>query len=100
MLEKDGQTLRTHLESVYRQTGVLPEQLQDLTELPDCIRHVWVWFTRLSSKRVNGMAVGPIASLEIEAWCRLNAIAITPFEVHALEALDNVYMNQQSKATT
>ena len=79
---------------------MLPEQLQNLTELPDCIRHVWVWFTRLSSKRVNGMAVGPIASLEIEAWCRLNAIAITPFEVSALEALDAIYISQSAGKQT
>ena len=96
MLEKDGQTLRTHLESVYRQTGVLPEQLQNLTELPSCVRYIWAWFTRLSAKRVNGMAVGPISCLEIEAWCRLNALVITPFEFTAIEALDAVYVNQSS----
>ena len=95
----DQQTLRAHLESVYRQTGVLPEQLQDLAELPECLAHVWVWFTRLSSKRVNGMAVGPIQSLEIEAWCRQHDLTMTPFEVRALETLDTLYIQHQSKAT-
>ena len=94
--EKDGASLRSHLESVQRQTGITPEQLA-VDELPDCIAHVWLWFCQLSPKRAVGMAAGPIASLEIEAWARLHRIEMTPFEVTALEALDTVYLQAQAK---
>lgn len=79
-----------------RQTGITPEQLV-LVELPDCIAHVWRWFCRLSPKRNVGMATGPLASVEIEAWARLHQIEMTPFEVSALEALDSAFLQEQWK---
>ena len=82
--------------SAYRQTGVMPEQLEPV-EVPDCAIHIWGWFAKLSPKRLMGMGIGPISSLEIEAWCRLHAVSMSPFEVLAIEAIDAVYVASSNK---
>ena len=74
----------------------MPEQLEPV-EVPDCAMHIWGWFARLSAKRVVGMGVGPISSMEKEAWCRLHSVSMSPFEVLAIEAIDAVYVASSNK---
>ncbi len=74
----------------------MPEQLKPV-EVPECVLHIWDWFAQMSPKRTNGMGVAPITSLEIEAWCRLHEVQITPFEVQALEAIDSTYVSSSDK---
>ena len=48
--QKDGSTLRENLESVYRQTGNMPKQLEPV-EMPECLHYLWAWFCELSGGR-------------------------------------------------
>ena len=95
-VQKDGSSKRSHLESLARQTGIMQDELVPVDVHP-CVMHIWEWFTKLSHKRTVGMSAGPIASLEIEAWCRLHDVVMSPFEVRAIEALDLVYLQASAK---
>ena len=96
--QSDGESLRTHLLSVYRQTGKLPEQLAIEPDMPQSVAHVWQYFTELHRTRGgNGFGANPIAYMEIESWCRLSGISLYPWEVALITALDNAYLSEQAK---
>lgn len=82
---------------VEQQTGRRPEQLEG-PELPDELRYLWNWFVMLSNRR-GGTGFGPAAltPVMIVSWCQLNRMSLLPYELEAIEALDDLYMAQQTK---
>lgn len=96
-MQKDGKTLRWHLETVYEQTGKMPEQL-DIPELPYEVAHIWDCFLKLSAKRTSGFKErNPLSELEIEAWERRRRMRLDPFEIECIDALDRVYLDCSTK---
>jgi hypothetical protein len=93
----DGTTQRVHLESVERQTGRRPVDL-DGPELPGDGSHIWYWFMDLSAGRgSNGFGPNPISWLDLLAWATLTGQIARPAEIEAIMALDRVWLAAQAK---
>lgn len=97
---EDGLTLEQHLVSLWKQTKVIPPQL-DLPPIPFELQHIWDWWEDLDATRQRGLATNPITYTEIERWAFLLKINLDPFEVRCIMALDSAYMachaEQQAK---
>lgn len=92
----DGTTRRAHLESVERQTGRRPAEL-DGPELPADGSHIWAWFLELSTGRgSNGFGPDPISWLDLLAWTALTGMITRPAEIDAIMALDRAWLLAQT----
>lgn len=92
----DGTTRRAHLESVERQTGRRPAEL-DGPELPADGSHIWAWFLELSVGRgSNGFGPDPISWLDVLAWTVLTRTIARPAEIEAIMALDRAWLAAQA----
>ncbi len=88
--------MRDALESVERQTGVRPSDL-DGPDMPPDGAHVWVWFLALCEGRSSsGFGPNPISYLDILAWSLLTGTIVRPSEVAAIMALDREYFVAQA----
>ena len=104
--QDDGATLRDHLESIERQTGRTPEQLQPV-DCPEAVRYLWEYFRSMNIRRASSgfgsiMHEGagrrnPISHGEMESWARRNRFTLEPFEEQALDALEMMYLQHQPK---
>ena len=71
-----------------KQTGQRPGDL-DGVDPPESLFYLWGWFCQLHGQRgSNGFGPNGISFSELDAWGRLTATALTPFEVDTLIALD------------
>lgn len=93
----EGSTVRQHLESAWRQSGIKPNAL-DQVDLPESTRHIWDYFIELCGARgSNGFGVNPISYAEIKSWSDLTGIITTPTEVAAIKQLDAIFLKYQAK---
>lgn len=87
-----------HLETVWRQTGKMPQQLADLPDLPELGMHVWNYFLELHGERgSSGMGVSKITSSGIIDWQQIEGIRLKHWEIRAIRLLDNLWMESQRK---
>jgi hypothetical protein len=84
--EGDGATLRTHLQRLARNTGRVDERL--LVEVPRPVEQLWDLFMSWAVQRRSGMSLHPLTFTDIEAWCRLYGVRLTPWELDTLLELD------------
>lgn len=67
--------------------------LEDGPALPDEAAYLWGWYCELAAARnSNGFGPVPLSFAEIDAWARLNARVLHPFELRALRALDAAWL--------
>lgn len=89
------------MESVWRQTGVKPKELDDLIELPNSMLELWIVFLNLNSARSsNGFGINPISYVEIKSYYDLIGVQPEEWELLALRKLDTVVLEiyaEQSK---
>lgn len=91
MAQKDGSSLRSHLESIERQTGRKPKQLAEIPEMPADVGYLWAWFLELDGGRGgNGFGLNPLSYSEIQAWATLMRVKLVPWEVEAIKRIDSV----------
>ena len=91
---KDGATLREHLESVWRQSGEKPDEL-NVPDCPDFLAYLWGWFVDLSGARQytdQGQPL-PLSYTEIMAWRDLMEVDASPSEIKTLKQLDILSLN-------
>jgi len=94
--DKDGVTLREHLEQVKKATGYAPEGLENNTEFPNPLSHVWSFFLQLHQSRTMGFSgPNPITYSEIESWVKLTNNQPNPLDVGIIKRLDSLYMKVQ-----
>lgn len=93
---EDGATLRQHLQRAYENTR-RADPLLDAPPVPRAARAVWEAFVQLASSRASGMGLSPISLADIEAWCRLSGITLTPWELDTLLALDAAALTEAAK---
>lgn len=95
--QADGASLREHLVSVAQQTGETPQELEEANAAicPPMLAHVWGWFLDLHRAR-GGAGMGPesLSYREIAAWASLTGQRLEPWELDALRALDEAWMEQ------
>jgi len=92
----DGLTLETHLVSHWRQSGIMPDQL-DVPPIPYELLYIWNWWTELHQTRPTGMDEGHITYTEIHNWSTLLKINVTPLEIRCIMALDSAYIGFRAK---
>ena len=90
--QQDGATTREHLESLWRQSGVKPPELE-APPLPPLAAHIWAWFCDLSGERGNnGMGPSRLTARNIMDWCEFTATTLALWERRALRALDDAWI--------
>jgi hypothetical protein len=69
------------------------EQLENISEIPFYIEHIWIWFWQISNGRSAGMS-GPNALTwqDIKAWKDLLQVQIRPVEVEIIYEIDRAYL--------
>lgn len=92
----DGLTLEQHLISHWKQSGVMPTQL-DVPPIPYEISYIWDWWCELNKTRSVGMSAAHITYTEIANWAILLKINATAFEVRCIIALDSACMRCNSE---
>jgi len=79
------------LESVYRQTGIKPPELEELESiaLPDVFSFVYEIYNDLNFSRTgNGFSFNPISYSEIYSYCKLLQLTLSVEEVKVIKLLD------------
>lgn len=60
---------------------------------PDALRYLWVAFVRIRSRiNGNGMAPARITLPDLDAFNRLSAMHLAPWEVEIIEKLDDALL--------
>jgi hypothetical protein len=95
--QKDGATLREHLEKIQQQSGKTPKQLESV-DRPDAALYLWEWFIDLSNGRQYGeCGAMPLSYAEMQAWSNLRRIRPEAWEAEAIRRLDHAYLNETAK---
>lgn len=90
--------MRSKLESVAKQTGREVPELENLLEVPDTMKFLWMYFIDLHNSRgSNGFGVNCISYTEIDAYFRLMDIKPAEWEIQVIKRLDNLAMKIQSE---
>jgi hypothetical protein len=69
------------------------ELLDNPTEFPEELSHLWEWFAELSRARPPG---GAITFSEVAAWCRLTGNNPSPAEVGLIRRLDDAFREEMT----
>lgn len=87
-----GISLRQHLETVERQTGNRPQEL-NLPEFPELLSLVWRIFIDLSNSRNQGFSGGsPITYEQMKAYAEITGNTIGPVQAEIIQKLDREYL--------
>lgn len=90
----DGKPLKEHLQSIHRQTGVMPRQLAEAVPMPSGCGLLWRDFVELHRTRGrvgHTAAPAPISYQDIDAMQRVRGIDLQAWEVDAIRAADAAY---------
>lgn len=69
----------------------MPQELQNLVELPQSCWEAWTWFIRMHSKRSSGaFSVNPISYTEMQAFFSLHDIVPEKWELELISQWDGV----------
>ena len=78
------------MNSVWRQTGIKPKELEDIVELPESCISVWKWFIDLHNARgSNGFGINPISYTEIKSYFDLIDMKPDDWELTLIKSFDN-----------
>lgn len=94
--QKDGSSLRETLESLYRNHNISDPLLIPIKVSP-CVTYLWEHFLALNATRSSGMSVSAINYMELKAYCDMNSIQLSPFEVRVIKSLDKVFLDHYNK---
>jgi len=84
---------REQLLNVWKQTGVKPKELENLTETPTELLEQWGWFLDLNDSRSsNGYGYNPISFSDMYAYFRLQGVNPHLWEVSLIRRLDRVVL--------
>lgn len=85
--QPDGATLRDHLLAAARQTGRADPRLTQA--IAPAAAALWGTFGRLSRTRAHGFSgPQPIGPQDLQAWCQLQRVHLTSWEVDTLAEMD------------
>ena len=79
-----------------RVAQVLAEVEAELTlpEFPKALAYLWRAYLRLRRRAPGGFSgPQPVSWLEIDAFARRSGLALAPWEIELIEALDNIYLS-------
>ena len=85
-----GAQMADHYAVVARVTG---RNVVQEPKLPMALRYLWNHFATLHAARTgNGFGANPIGWGELKAYCELTCTRLDPWEVHAIRAVDDEYL--------
>ena len=91
--QKDGRSLREHLEGVYKMTRVRPPELIQ-PDVDKRLDYILGWFIELSSGRDGGLSgANPLRWGEIQAWSQMTGRRLDYWEIVTIKAMDVGYLN-------
>lgn len=93
--DKNGVSLRQHLQVVEDQTGTTPAQL--VAKDAGIFHYIFAHFCEVSAGRGSGFGPCPLSWVEIDAWIRLRKLHLTIFEVDLIRLLDNNWLKWVSE---
>lgn len=93
MLRPDGSTFRADLESIRRQTGQTPPELEPV-ECPSEVKYIWDHWLSMEKRR---QGQNPISWEGVESWARLRGIDLTAFEMDMLDLIEGLYFKEVRK---
>ncbi len=95
----DGCSQREHLTSLYRQTGVMPDELANAPQLPDGLDYLWRDFLELHSSRTPGFsAPNRITFADIDAYQRVSGVTFEGWEVEAIRRADTAFLKHMAES--
>lgn len=68
--------------------------------MPRAAEAVWQAFLQLSASRRTGMGAHALVLADVEAWCRLGGVRLTPWELDVLIELDAAQLAAIAKQST
>jgi hypothetical protein len=83
-------------QDIYRQTGVLAPELEQLPSLPSITKHIWGWFCDLGRTRDVSFSAQAITWRETLAYFTLIGVRPEHWELEALVRLDAAFMDSRS----
>lgn len=95
----DGRSLRDHLQSAYRQTGVMPDALANAPSLPPGCAGVWGDFLALHRTRSAGIGPSRISFAEIVSYQQVRGFPFQPWEIDAIRSADAAYFEHKAEAS-
>lgn len=93
--QHDGSTLREHLNAVAARGGALDPRLTG--KPPAECSDLWSVFVTLSMTRRSGFSAQPLTMTDIDAWCRINRVSLTPWELGTLLAVDSASVSRAAE---
>jgi hypothetical protein len=67
--------------------------------MPMALDYLWRIFHRLRRRKAgNGFSAVPIEWPDLDAFLRLSALSLAPWEIEILEDLDDLFLADHSKA--
>lgn len=69
-------------------------------KLPHDLRYLWVAFIEMHRARQGGFGPLPISWSDILSYCTLMRMRLDPWEVEALRALDDAYLESVAEQQT
>ena len=90
-------TVRDHLaQAEAANPGLVIQELHP-DPPPQEVAHLWGYFLQISRERNNGgFGPSPISSQNISYWQQLREIELMPFEIDAILAIDEGFMEEMS----
>lgn len=95
-MQGDGATLRVHLARSWKNTGRKDPRL-DL-EIPAAGKFVWRVYTQLGRQYSMSGSPLPITNAEILAWCQLNRVRLSAWELEMIREFDSIALAQAQRA--
>ena len=85
-----------------RQMG-LPKEEAGEDDRPEQLEHLWLAFLEMSQRRsfagaMDGIQPLPLQYAHMEAWARLNATELHPWDVKVIERLDELFLKAVADA--
>lgn len=66
-----------------------PDPRLEPVAIPPCVAALWETFQVLAACRRSGMAAQPLCLADLEAWCRLNRVQLSSWEIETLIVVDS-----------
>lgn len=89
--QADGATLREHLQRLEANTGRHDSRLDNA--LSEAAKPLWHLFAQLSARRGSGgFGPMPISPRDVQAWCEMRGLRLTPWELDTLDAMDDALL--------
>lgn len=68
--------------------------------MPEALGYLWAAFVRLRRRKgANGFSISPIEWPDFDAFIRLSGLHLAPWEIAAIEELDDLFLAEQNKPT-